>query len=108
MSDERLWPVKRVAEFLGVQPVWFYRNRRALERERHFPAPLIGHRYDPLAIKAWRLAQLSPRLRAVLEAAPGADRFVAELEVAKAEPAEARDWGATLDGRAAALAGAGD
>jgi hypothetical protein len=54
--------------FGGKDVTWFYRNRRKLEGQG-FPKPHLGGCYDPLAIYAWRLTQLSPALRAVIEAA---------------------------------------
>lgn len=70
----------QVAYLLGGKTVdWFYRNRRKLEAQG-FPKPCLGGCYDPLALYAWRLAQLEPGLRAVLAAAHPA------LDVGAGEP----------------------
>lgn len=68
---DRLVPQKHVAFVLGLTLDTFSRKRAALEA-RGFPQPLIGHSYDGLAIWAWRIAQMRPELRAVLETVAGA------------------------------------
>lgn len=67
---DRLIPIGEVALLLGFSCVATFRkhHRKALEA-RGFPKPLIGQCYDPMAIRAWRLQQMRPELRAVLEAA---------------------------------------
>lgn len=69
---DRLIPIGELAALLGFSCVATFRRHRKELAARGFPEPLIGQCYDPLAVKAWRLAQMDPKLRAALEAAPGA------------------------------------
>jgi hypothetical protein len=50
----RTLTARETAAYIGRTYDWFMRNRRQLEAERQFPAPLPGiRRYDRLAIDAW-------------------------------------------------------
>lgn len=95
MSGDALLDARGVATLLGHDVPWFQRHRKKLEAAG-FPKRLagLGNRWDPLAIRAWRLAQMDPGLRQVLEAA-------------RSDGAAAPDdgtLGARLKARAAALA----
>jgi|SRR5262245_9258280 len=73
---ERLLTLGEVAALFNRSVYWFYENRRKLER-RGFPQPIARGAYDPEAIAAWRRAQMSPALRAVLGGEAG-ERAVAD------------------------------
>lgn len=104
MEPMRLICPSQAAYLLGRKVEWFYRNRKWLEAELHFPKPLLGSDYDPLAIMAWRLAQMDPALRAVLEAAaltsPAPTTAVEVMRVQEI------DWADELDRRAKKFAAA--
>ncbi len=94
---DRSWSRAQVAAFFGQTETWLDRHMKDL-RARAFPEPLPGRRWDPLAILAWRLAQLPPELRdAVRTVIPSAlpgnplDAFSPEA------------WAAELDRKAVAL-----
>ncbi len=91
-ADKFMTPAQVAFLFGGKTADWFYRRKKALEAQG-FPKPMLGGCYDPLAIYAWRLAQLRPELRAVLEAA----------RQAPVEPAT--DWEAELRANAERIAG---
>lgn len=80
-----------VAAELGVPVPWFNRHRKRLVAEFGFPppAPGMGLRWDPLAIRLWQDANLPPALKLLLP------------------PAESTgtDWADALDQRAAELGG---
>lgn len=101
LPHDRTWSVGQVAAFFGHHTTWLHKRIRKLEAAG-FPRPLIGHRYDPLAILAWRLAQLPPELRAAVQTV-----------IPPALPGEARDafdpqaWAEELDRRALSLGGIG-
>lgn len=97
-AANKLMTPAEVAYLFGRKVNWFYRHVRALERERHFPQPVFGSDYDPLAIMAWRLAQIDPALRAVLEAA--ALTAPAATAIADVVRVQEVDWAAELDRRA--------
>jgi len=65
--DRPLLTGKQVAEMLGLRPGWFYRRHPELER-RGFPGPVTHGLYDARAVHAWLDAQMSPKLRKVLQA----------------------------------------
>lgn len=65
--ERRLLIGKEIALGLGVTPAWFYRHRRHM-CSRGFPAPVLRNFYDPVAVHAWLDAQMSPELRAAVEA----------------------------------------
>lgn len=65
---ERFLTAGQVAYLFGSKTAdWLYRHRKQLEGQG-FPKPLLGGCYDPLAVYAWRLAQLAPAHRAALAA----------------------------------------
>lgn len=97
-TPNKLMTPAEVAYVLGRDVQWFYRHKKRLIRERRFPAPVLGFDYDPLAIMAWRLAQMDPALRAVLEAA--ALTAPAPVAVADVVRVQEIDWDAELDRRA--------
>lgn len=43
---------------------WFYAHRDALVRDKGFPEPMPGGRYDPVALDRWREAMMPAHLRA--------------------------------------------
>lgn len=65
--DRPLLTGKQVAGMLRQSAGWFYDHRADLEK-RGFPKPAVYKMYDALAIQAWLDAQMSPGLKAVLEA----------------------------------------
>lgn len=94
---DRTWGRAQVAAFLGHDIAWLNRHIKGMQAEG-FPQPLVGHRYDPIAILAWRLSKLPPELRqvvgAVIPAAlPGNPEAVFDPQA----------WAAELDRRALAL-----
>jgi DNA-directed RNA polymerase specialized sigma24 family protein len=84
---QRLLTTREVAEALGVPLATFQRKVVRLREHEGFPSPLIGRRYDPIAIDRWR------RDRAGLLAAPAAPE-----PAPPAEP-DLEAWQAQLDAR---------
>ena len=97
-TSDRFLTEAEIAAIFGRDRAWFYRHRKALERDQGFPAPVIAKLWDPLAILAWRLSRLSPEQRALLGAP------LATPMTAHAPEEAAADWASRLDQAAAHLA----
>lgn len=89
--DEPLLDHHQVAALLGRSFTWFCHSRTQKRlRAQGFPRPVAGtKRYDPAAIRAWRLKQMDPKLRAIVaeEANRDAGRVEAHYGVALSEAA---------------------
>jgi hypothetical protein len=103
LPHDRTWNLAQVAAFFGHHETWLYRRIKKLQDDKGFPRPLIGHRYDPLAILAWRLAQMPPACRAAMQtvippALPGDPNAAFDPE----------RWADELDRRAMAIGGSAE
>ena len=66
MPDRRPLNAQQTAEDqLGVSLDWFNRNWKNLIADHGFPPPLagLGRRWDPVAIAAWKDAQIPAHLK---------------------------------------------